>query len=151
FIDGLPEIFFGILYLLWGCIGLVWVFYVENRWLRWSMAPVVLAFLLLWWKAPTILDYFKARLTYPRTGYVNPPADIPDGRWHMITLGLASPPVDSNVTSFQLRTALIFVAAGEFVNPDAPFAVGRWSVPVLMALAAVAVYVWNAGRKRAIQ
>ena len=140
FIDGLPEIFFGILYLVLGGVGMVWGFYVENRWLRWSMAPVVVAFLLLWWKAPTILDYFKARLTYPRTGYVNPPADIPDGRWHMITLGLASPPVDSNVTSFQ-RTAYVFFLVSVFVPVD-PWA-ARWTVPTLMTLVAVAVYVWN--------
>jgi hypothetical protein len=141
FIDGLPEIFFGILYLVWGCIGLVWGFYLENRWLRWSMAPEVLAFLLLWWKAPAILDYFKARLTYPRTGYVNPPADVPNGRWHMITLGLASPPTDSNVTSFQ-RTAYAFFVARVFVLPGDPWA-ARWIVPALMTIVAVEVYVWN--------
>ena len=140
FIDGLPEIFFGILYLVWGCIGLVWGFYVENRWLRWSMAPVVVAFLLLWWKAPTILDYFKARLTYPRTGYVNPPADMPDGRSAMIALGLASPPVDSNVTSFRRTPSLFFLVS--ILVPGDPWA-ARWTVPALMALVAVAVYYWN--------
>ena len=141
FIDGLPEIFFGILYLTWGCIGLVWGFYLENPWMRWSMVVVVLAFLLLWWKAPAILDYFKARLTYPRTGYVRPPADMPDGRWHIITLGLASPPTDSNVTSFRLRTAYAFLLASILVPAD-PWA-ARWTVPALMALVAVAVYFWN--------
>jgi hypothetical protein len=141
FIDGLPEIFFGILYLVWGCIGLVWGFYLKNPWIRWSMVVVVLAFLLLWWKARGILDYFKARLTYRRTGYVRPPADMPDGRWKMITLGLASPPIDSNVTSFRLRTAYAFLMASVLVPADP--SVTRWSVPMLMALVAVAVYSWN--------
>ena len=139
FIDGLPEIFFGILYLVWGFIGLVWGFYLENPWMRWSMVAVVLAFLILCWKAPAILDYFKARLTYPRTGYVRPPADMPDGR--IITLGLASPPIDSNVTSFRLRTAWAFLVASVLVPADPSAA--RWTVPALMALVAVAVYVWN--------
>ena len=139
FIDGLPEIFFGILYLVWGCIGLVWGFYLKNPWIGWSMVVVALAFLPLWWKAPAILDYFKARLTYPRTGYVRPPADMPDGR--IITLGLASPPIDSNVTSFRLRTAWAFLVASVLVPADPSAA--RWTVPALMALVAVAVYVWN--------
>ena len=143
FIDGWPEIFFGILYLVWGCIGLVWGFYMKNPWIRWSMVVVVLAFLLLWSKARGILDYFKARLTYRRTGYVRPPADMPDGRWEMITLGLASPPIDSNVTSFRLRTAYAFLLASLLVPAD-PWA-ARWTVPALMALVAVAVYVWNRG------
>ena len=34
FIDGLPEIFFGILYLVWGFIGLVWGFYLGNPWMN---------------------------------------------------------------------------------------------------------------------
>jgi hypothetical protein len=141
FIDGLPEIFFGILYLVWGCIGLVWGFYPKNPWIGWSMVIVAVAFLLRWWKAAAILDYFKARLTYPRTGYVRPPADMPDGRWHMITLGLASPPIDSNVTSFRLRTVYAFLLASLLVPAD-PWA-ARWTVPALMALVAVAVYSWN--------
>jgi hypothetical protein len=141
FIDGLPEILFGIVYVVWGCIGLVWGFYLKNPWIGWSMVVVALAFLPLWWKAPAILDYFKARLTYPRTGYVRPPADMSDGRWHMITLGLASPPIDSNVTSFRLRTAWAFLLASVLVPADPSAA--RWTVPALMALVAVAVYVWN--------
>jgi hypothetical protein len=141
FLDGLPEIFFGILYLVLGSVGLVWGFYLENPWVRWSMVVVALAFLLLCSKAPTILDYFKTRLTYPRTGYVRPPADMPDGRWHMITLRLASPPIDSNVTSLRLRTAYAFLLASVLVPTDPSAA--RWTVPALMALVAVAVYVWN--------
>ena len=105
------------------------------------MLVVLLAFTLLWLKAPPLLDYFKARLTYPRTGYARPPADMPDGRWHMITLGLASPPIDSNVTSFRLRTAYAFLLASILVPAD-PWA-ARWTVPALMALVAVAVYAWN--------
>lgn len=136
FIDGLPEIFFGILYLVLGSAGLVWGFYLRNPRMRWWMVAAVLAFWLLFWKERKILDYFKARLTYPRTGY----AMTPEERAPQVLVTLFTPPpLNSNVTSFRQRTANIFFLAGVLVPADA----ARWAIPAFMAVVAVQVYFWN--------
>lgn len=141
FIDGLPEIFFGVLYVALGAIGLIWGFNLENPWMKGALLVVVLAFLLLFWKDRAILDYCKARVTYPRTGYVRPPTDpVPDRPWEVVTLGTV-PPIDWNVTSFRTRAVFVFFVAGAFV--DFPLLDWRWTVPILMAVVAVAVYAWN--------
>jgi hypothetical protein len=141
FIDGLPEILFGIVYVVWGSFGLAWRFHSSNRWMLGAYAVAGLAFFLLWCTDRVILDYFKARLTYPRTGYVRPPAEpVPDRLLEVVTLRTA-PPFDWNVTSFCRRTALVFFVSGAFV--DCPLWAGRWSVPIVMAVVAVVVYAWN--------
>ena len=80
FIDGLPEIVFGVVYLALGSVGLAWGSDRKNPWMTGALLVVVLAFLLLFWKDRAILDYCKARVTYPRTGYVRPPAEPVPGR-----------------------------------------------------------------------
>ncbi|MCX6629517.1 MAG: hypothetical protein NTW28_18015 [Candidatus Solibacter sp.] len=145
FVDGLPEILFGVLHLALGSIGLAWGFDIKNPWLNVAMAAVFLPFLLLFWKDRVILDYFKARLTYPRTGYVRPPGEpepVLAGR--LVTLGTA-PPVDWNVTSFRVRVAFFFFVASRVVNFATEILIvdGRWSVPIVMALVALGVYAGN--------
>ena len=141
FIDGLPEILFGTVYVVWGSFGLAWRFHPSNRWMLAAYAVVGVAFFLLWYKDRVILDFCKARLTYPRTGYVRPPNEpVPDSRLEVVTLRTA-PPFDWNVTSFRMRTAFVFFVSGAFV--DCPLWAGRWSVPIVMAVVAVAVYSWN--------
>jgi hypothetical protein len=141
FIDGLPEILFGIVYVVWGSIGLAWRFHPSNRWMLAAYAVAGLAFFLLWYKDRVILDCLKARLTYPRTGYVRPPEEpVPGSRLEVVTLGTA-PPFDWNVTCFRVRTALVFFVSSAFV--DCPLWAGRWSVPIVMLVVAVGVFVWN--------
>jgi Zn-dependent protease len=143
FIDGLPEIFFGVLYIVLGSAGLALGFHSTNPWLKGAMIAAALAFLLLFWKDRAILDYCKSRLTYPRTGYVSPPAEPIDRPWEVVTLS-APPPIDWNVTSFRTRTAFVFFVASRLVDiPIGRMANRRWSVPVLMALVALGVYLWN--------
>jgi hypothetical protein len=145
FIDGLPEIFFGVLYLALGGIGLIWGFNLENPWMKGVLLVVTLAFLLLFWKDRVILDYCKARLTYPRTGYVRPPAEPePALSDKLITLGTA-PPFDWNVTSFRMRTAFFFFLMSRLVNFTTEIlrVDGRWSVAMVMALVALGVYAGN--------
>ena len=144
FIDGLPEILFGVVYLAWGSLGLAWGADMRNPWMKWAMVLVILLFLTLLIKDRAILDYFKARLTYPRTGYVRPPAEpAPDRDGELVSLNTA-PPVDWNVTTFRMRTAFIFFVASSIVEaPIGPIANRRWSVAVLMAVVAVAIYVWS--------
>lgn len=102
---------------------------------------MTLAFLLLFWRDRMILDYLKTRLTYPRTGYVMPPAEpVPEPSVTWVRLGPA-PPIDWNVTSFRYHAVLVFFLAGAFV--DFPLLDWRWTVPILMAVVAVAVYAWN--------
>ena len=142
FIDGLPEILFGIVYLVWGIIGMAWGFHLALLATNQVTLAVTLAFLLLWWKDQAILDYLKTRLTYPRTGYVRPPAEpAPQRPVIWVRLGPA-PPLDSNVTSFRTRTAFVFFLASRLVPPY-PLAAARWSVPIVMAVAAVVVYASN--------
>ena len=145
FIDGLPEIFFGVLYVVWGSTGLIWGFNLENPWMKGAMIAAALAFLLLFWKDRVILDYFKARVTYPRTGYVSPPAEPePALSDKLITLGTA-PPFDWNVTSFRMRTAFFFFLMSRLVNftTEILSVDGRWSVAIVMALVALGVYAGN--------
>jgi hypothetical protein len=145
FIDGLPEILFGVAYLAWGGIGLAWGFDMKNPWMNGAMVVAFLAFLLLFTKDRAILDYCKARLTYPRTGYVSPPAEPePALSDKLITLGTA-PPFDWNVTSFRMRTAFFFFLMSRLVNftTEILSVDGRWSVAIVMALVALGVYAGN--------
>jgi hypothetical protein len=144
FIDGLPEIFFGTLYVVSGTALLICGSHLPDRWAKAAMLGIGTAFLFLFWKDRVILDYFKMRLTYPRTGYVRPPSDYEPGGPVVLTLR-AAPPVDWNVTSFRIRTVFVFWWAA--IVADAPFLEGRWDIPVVMAMAAVAVY---AGSRREV-
>lgn len=137
FIDGLPEIVFGVVYLAMGSVGLAWGFDRKNPWMMAAMVVVGLAFLVLFWKDRAVLDYFKARLTYPRTGYVRPPAEPVPGRNDEILLFRTAPAIDWNVSSFRIRTAFIFFVASRFVGQE------RWAMPIVMVAAAVWVYLWN--------
>ncbi len=145
FIDGLPEIFFGILYIVLGSSGLIWGFNLKNPWMTGVLLVVFLAFLVLYWKDRAILDYFKARVTYPRTGYVRPPAE-PEAYQPLVlvTLGTA-PPFDWNVTSFRMRTAFFFFLMSRLVNFTTEIlgVDARWSVAIVMALVALGVYAGN--------
>ena len=145
FVDGLPEIVFGVVYFALGSIGLVWGYHLQNLWLKGAVLVAMLAFVVLLWKDRAILDYCKARLTYPRTGYVRPPAEPkPNREGDLVTLATA-PPTDWNVTSFRLRIGFVFWVAGAVVDSarEVPFMAGRWGVPIVMAVVAAAVYAWS--------
>ena len=115
FIDGLPEIFFGVLYIAFGSIGLVWGFHLKNPWSTVALLTMLVAFMLIFSKDRAILDYLKARVTYPRTGYVSPPGEPERTSGKLITLGTV-PPLDWNVTSFRMRTAFFFFLMSRLVN-----------------------------------
>ena len=145
FIDGLPEIVFGVVYFALGSIGLIWGYHLQNIWLKGAVLVAMLAFVVLVWKDRAILDYCKARLTYPRSGYVRPPAEPkPNREGDLVTLATA-PPTDWNVTSFRMRIGFVFFVAGAVVDSarEVPFMAGRWAVPIVMAVVAVAVYAWS--------
>jgi len=116
---------------------MAWGFHPKKSWIlgAWVAGPLIL--LLLWWKDRAILDFFKTRLTYPRTGYAKPPADLkpaPTYSWGTRLFGWRA---DSNVSAFR-GTAFVFFVASQVAS--FPFMGERWGITVLMALAAVAVF-----------
>jgi len=147
FIDGLPEIGFGLLYLAWSVLGLVWGSSPNSAWMKWAVVAASLAFLVFFCWDRRILDFVKARLTYPRTGYVRPPKEPsqkqPDP---FLSLAEAPPPLDENVTYFRMRTAFLFFVAMQLVSmttsggSERP---ARWSVPVVMMAVAALEYYWT--------
>ncbi len=86
-----------------------------------------------------ILDWLKAYITYPRTGYARPPVDLPsknDSLDKILTLGTA---VDENVSSFRSHTVFLFVFGYILVQ----FFEVRWSLPLVMTAIAAGIYFWN--------
>jgi hypothetical protein len=85
-----------------------------------------------------IIDVLKSRVTYPRTGYVQPPEEAE--RLTLTTLSLQpDPPLKENVTFFERRVAMVV-----FFFLLTPFsAAPHWFVPALMATLAAALYVLN--------
>jgi len=132
FIDGLPEIVFGLLYLIWGAAGLAWNLLagVHRIFFAIAMAAMCGFFVALFFDRE-IVDFLKARITYPRTGYVRPPANPKSPS------ATANPgPRDENVTLFRNSTVyMFFVAMGIVVWAD-----GRWGVPIAMTIAAALIY-----------
>jgi hypothetical protein len=91
-----------------------------------------------------VLDLVKSHVTYPRTGYVQPPEEVE--RLSVGTLTTLSlepdPPPKENVTSFGWRTvtvALIFLLFLFTPSDGSP----RWFMPVLMAALAATLYALN--------
>jgi hypothetical protein len=113
FIDGLPESVFGIGIALWSITGLVWKAYVHTSWM--AALLIILSvglFSLFIWPLP-IIGSIKSKITYPRTGYVQPPADpAPDANL-LISLNLN--PLkrlkNENVTLFRSQVVLLMQGA----------------------------------------
>jgi hypothetical protein len=145
FRDGLPEIGFGLLYLIWSLSGIRWGYDPQNPWTKAEVAAAGIAFMVFFLWDRKILNFFKARLTYPRTGYVRPPADPAPAEVDPFRPLGATPPYDQNVTHFRMGTAFLFFAAMPIVNLTATAngAPNRWSIPVVMAIVAAVEYGWN--------
>ncbi len=140
FADGLPELLCGAaMALAGGSMVLTRTFHV--KWIGF----VGLGATLLYWVlicsesfSRAILDWLKRRVTYPRTGYVTPPARFQ-----------ADAPIklldsSSNVSHFLQHTIVPFLVAG-----NAPEVVmqNRWGVAVGMAAVAVWLYWANRGEE----
>jgi hypothetical protein len=140
FIDGLPEIAFGLAYLVWGVLGMAWGFHRPNLWYKWATIAAAVGFLVLFVRDRKVLDWLKARLTYPRTGYVRPPSETkPQPYDPLITLSNPAR-VDENVTFFRIRGVWTFFLAMALINL---FEGARWSVAVMMIAAAILEYHMN--------
>jgi hypothetical protein len=85
-----------------------------------------------------IVDVLKSRLTYPRTGYVQPPEEAERLTLTTLSLQHGSPPKE-NVTVFERRIVIVI-----FFFLLTPFSTApHWFVPVLMAVLAAILYALN--------
>ncbi len=136
FIDGLPEIVFGVAYLVWGSLGTFWGMYFPNLWMKTAVVLACIAFIALFFTQRRLLDYFKGRLTYPRTGYVRPPKDSPP-------YDLLNPntplPIDENTISFRLSTVFLFFLPMPIIG----MLNTSGAIALTMGLVASFLYSWN--------
>jgi uncharacterized membrane protein HdeD (DUF308 family) len=146
FVDGLPEIVFGLFFLFPGMLILA---YGEFHWQKsWWLGSSVIAMsvlgYLIWFLHRRVLDFLKARITYPRTGYAHPPHDFPDKNhphYKILTLGTAHP-ADENVSSFVSHTIPLICAGNLFVQLLKLFET-RWGLPLVMTGIAAGIYFLN--------
>jgi hypothetical protein len=149
FADGLPEIVFGFLLLIPGALVLLLEtlhLHWQNRWLAPGFIEAYLFFYLLgcaiWFLYRPILNYLKVRITYPRTGYVNPPNDFPDKKPddnRIFTFGTARP-ADDNVSSF-VRHMVPLIFSGVFLMGFLKST--YWGLPLVMIGISAGIYFLN--------
>ncbi|MEN6534655.1 MAG: hypothetical protein ABFD89_13385 [Bryobacteraceae bacterium] len=140
FVDGLPQAVFGLALLVSGAMELLWRMYAPHPKAGHYLA-VGTGFFLYFYIGTRILDLLKSRVTYPRTGYVQPPEETQRLIGEpLTTLSLRPvPQPKENVTSFGWRTVIVIYFF--LVTPwdGSP----RWFVPVLMAAIAATLYALN--------
>ncbi|HMD70604.1 MAG TPA: hypothetical protein VKF41_04640 [Bryobacteraceae bacterium] len=143
FCDGLPEIFFGTALVIIAALMFLWRLYARKPWVWFDWMIVAAGFILYYLMERRVLDFLKSHLTYPRTGYVQPPEEVPPRVQTITTLSLRpDPPAKENATSFQWRTVmLVFWFCFSFMLESNPL--GRWVVPVVVPALAVALYAVN--------
>lgn len=142
FDDGLPEIVFGIPLILLGAVPLLSRLYLSATWVRVLSGAAALCLLAVWVFHRQLLDLVKARITYPRTGYVHPPRQQPaDNPNEILGLHLDQPPAPAtsqNVTQFPVLIVVLFFG---MAYPLVSLVGGDWSVPAVMVVISVLVYV----------
>ena len=151
FIDGLPELLFGLTVVLFSVLGLLFRINAPTRWMHPGdqVRPdswIFFGGLALYYCVERhVLDILKSRVTYPRTGYVNPPEEQEGKVETLVVLNLhPTPPLKENVTYFRLRTVWpVLTFAWLFWLNGNPF--GRWLAPSLMPAMAIALYLVNRG------
>ena len=134
---------FGLALVIMAALMFLWHLYVPKRWIRLDLLIVVAGFTFYYLMERKILDFLKSQVTYPRTGYAQPPEEVPRRVQTLTTLSLQpDPPAKENVTSFQWRTVmLVFWFCYPIILNGNPL--GRWAVPVLMPALAVTLYLVN--------
>jgi len=146
FIDGLPEIVAGLEFAISGVMA-VWLLH-QPLWFEKLLSGGVLLLLILLVNGGDrkIIMFLKARVTYPRTGYVLPPMHVEQSRLLEPFVSLAHPPTE-NVTDFRRRTVAVLFAGWLL-----PAAIDRpWGVPVALLAVALALYALNRGGERPYQ
>jgi hypothetical protein len=143
FADGFPEIVFGLALVIMAAMMFLWRLYLPKPWIRFDWMIVAAGFILYYVMERRVLDFLKSHVTYPRTGYVQPPEEVPRRVQTLTTLSLRpDPPAKENVTSFQWRTVmLVFWFCYPIILNGNPL--GRWAVPVLMPALAITLFAVN--------
>ena len=145
FVDGLPEIVYGLALLMIGASALLWRIYAPNPWMKFYFVFVAVGNIFLFWKGSEVLDFVKSHVTYPRTGYVQPPEESASPE-PLITLSLRpGSPAGENVTSFGRRTVMVIWWSFFIAMPAPP---GRWLVPIVMLALAATLYAMNLASER---
>src|ERR1017187_1883330 len=83
FVDGLPELLFGLALVIMAALVFLWRMYAPKPWIRFDWLILAVGFILYFLMERRGLDFLKSRVTYPRTGYVQPPEE---GQWRVQTL-----------------------------------------------------------------
>jgi hypothetical protein len=149
FADGLPEIVVGLEFAILSGLCL-WLFYLHlHTWMKMLPAATILLLIILVNGGDRkITQFLKARVAYPRTGYVQPPEHAAEleAREPIVSLAIVSR-VHSpreNVTDFRRRTVSVL-----FAGWIIPGAINRpWGLPVGMAAVAAALYALNRSTER---
>ncbi len=148
FIEGLPEILFSLFFLL------PWAFYlamkllhtqiqIQNWWIKWAVIMLAGWFPVIFWLLYRAgLNFLKARITYPRTGYVQPPS-FPNNQ-KILTLHTAHRS-DDNVSSFASST-MVLMSCGYFLMLLLPTT--SWGLPLVMSSIAAGIYILNRNSAR---
>jgi hypothetical protein len=154
-VDGLPEILRGLAFVILFAVPCLWRIYAPTHWPRaGSLISFTGLFLYFFGAERVVLDFLKSRITYPRTGYVQPPERDWFGSRTPVPLSLRpsqpyflstfspSPTVSENATSFWPRNvrpllgfSVLCLAGRELL--------GHWLVPLAMPALAVTLYVVN--------
>src|SRR5215831_15233802 len=108
FVDGFPDILFGLTVIVSGVIALVWLMYVPPGAYSLASLIILVAMYLHHRVERPVLNFLKSHFTYPRTGYVQPPPDEElERKQRLVSLSLSpKPPTrrNENVTSFHRHT-----------------------------------------------
>lgn len=140
FVDGIPDIVSGVGLAVWG-LCLIWFAEPPRRLIALiGQAVFLTAYLGQRW----ISEIFKSRTTYPRTGYVRPPAARRQESARLITIGDGSTLPDENVSSFPGPTFVVLIVASALIA-----AIGiRWAVPAIMLGSALFLYLTSKESER---
>jgi len=149
FSDGLPEILFGVFFILPGVVVLVIeAFRIElqklNAWAGWIGIFVCLAGWSIWLIHRPVLNFLKARITYPRTGYAKPPIDFPVRGRDNPELKILTPgtvhPADENISSFASHTIPWMCSGVLFMGF---LYKTSWGLPLVMSVIAAGIHLLN--------
>ena len=142
FVDGLPDIVLGATLLAFGAMEVWWCSHMPKPATRLSFLFTAAGFCLFFWKGRALIDVLKSWLTYPRTGYVQPPVEL--AKCYAPTVLSLKPdrPREENVTRFQTRTVLI-VFWWCYLAAVGLYPWQRSYMPFIMPVLALALYVGN--------
>ena len=110
FADGLPEILSGLALVITAAMAFTWRIYAPKSSEEFDRLIVFAGLILYFLVERRVLDFLKSHVTYPRTGYVQPPEESQLRVQTLTVLSLRpDPPPKENVTFFHWRTVgLIF-------------------------------------------